>query len=178
MEESNSRVFASSRRRLRTPHSATARSLVFMPQRKLAKSSSRNVSRKKPSLATARKVDDGNVVKTKSWFERHANVALYVPNVIGYLRIIFAAYALNCAFTSVRTCIFAYLLSFTCDELDGRFARKFNQCSEFGRVLDMVTDRRVVREATRSEAKRVIDRVLDRPKLTPMRSTTTCQYPG
>lgn len=31
--------------------------------------------------------------------------------------------------------------SFVCDELDGRFARKFNQTSTLGAVLDMVTDR-------------------------------------
>ncbi|KAK2980356.1 hypothetical protein RJ640_014529 [Escallonia rubra] len=31
--------------------------------------------------------------------------------------------------------------SFVCDALDGWFARKFNQVSTFGAVLDMVTDR-------------------------------------
>ena len=31
--------------------------------------------------------------------------------------------------------------SFVCDELDGRFARKFGQTSTLGAVLDMVTDR-------------------------------------
>lgn len=34
-----------------------------------------------------------------------------------------------------------YFVSFVCDALDGWFARKFNQASTFGAVLDMVTDR-------------------------------------
>lgn len=34
-----------------------------------------------------------------------------------------------------------YFISFVCDALDGWFARKFNQVSTFGAVLDMVTDR-------------------------------------
>jgi hypothetical protein len=34
---------------------------------------------------------------------------------------------------------------------DGRFARKFNQCTTFGAVLDMVTDR--CARAVRSEAR-------------------------
>lgn len=35
----------------------------------------------------------------------------------------------------------AYFLGFVCDELDGRCARLFNQCSRLGAVLDMATDR-------------------------------------
>uniref|UniRef100_K7LSU8 CDP-diacylglycerol--inositol 3-phosphatidyltransferase n=1 Tax=Glycine max TaxID=3847 RepID=K7LSU8_SOYBN len=34
-----------------------------------------------------------------------------------------------------------YFLSFVCDAVDGWCARKFNQVSTFGAVLDMVTDR-------------------------------------
>lgn len=34
-----------------------------------------------------------------------------------------------------------YIVSFVCDALDGWFARKLNQVSTFGAVLDMVTDR-------------------------------------
>ena len=70
-------------------------------------------------------------------------MALYVPNLIGYARIACAAYACAVAFDDIYAFFAVYLLSYICDELDGRFARKFNQCSEFGRVLDMVTDRRV-----------------------------------
>jgi phosphatidylglycerophosphate synthase len=34
-----------------------------------------------------------------------------------------------------------YLGSFIADLFDGMAARKFNQCSEFGGLLDMITDR-------------------------------------
>jgi hypothetical protein len=42
---------------------------------------------------------------------------------------------------SVSSCLLIYFLSFACDELDGRFARMFNQTSRLGAVLDMATDR-------------------------------------
>ena len=37
--------------------------------------------------------------------------------------------------------IILYVSSFVGDLFDGMAARKFNQCSEFGGMLDMVTDR-------------------------------------
>ncbi|PNW77040.1 hypothetical protein CHLRE_10g419800v5 [Chlamydomonas reinhardtii] len=75
------------------------------------------------------------------FFSRHSNVYIYVPNLIGYARVAAALYAFAVAFTSPFQCVAAYFLSFVCDELDGRFARMFNQTSTFGAVLDMVTDR-------------------------------------
>lgn len=65
----------------------------------------------------------------------------YIPNIIGYLRIALALYAFSVAFTRPWHTLLAYLLSFICDELDGRFARMLNQTSTLGAVLDMVTDR-------------------------------------
>ena len=76
------------------------------------------------------------------FFQRHDNVYLYVPNLIGYARVVLAGVSLAHAFSDVRLSLVAYLLSFVCDELDGRFARKFDQCSEFGKLLDMVRARR------------------------------------
>lgn len=76
-----------------------------------------------------------------SFTERHDNVYLYLPNLIGYARIACTLYSFQVASTSPTLCIFAYFLSFVCDELDGRVARMFNQTSTFGAVLDMVTDR-------------------------------------
>jgi hypothetical protein len=75
------------------------------------------------------------------FFQRHDNVYLYVPNLIGYARVVLAGVSLAHAFSDVRLSLVAYLLSFVCDELDGRFARKFDQCSEFGKLLDMVRAR-------------------------------------
>jgi CDP-diacylglycerol--inositol 3-phosphatidyltransferase len=69
------------------------------------------------------------------------HVTLYIPNLIGYLRIALALYAFAVAFTRPWHTLVAYLLSFICDELDGRFARMLNQTSTLGAVLDMVTDR-------------------------------------
>jgi CDP-diacylglycerol--inositol 3-phosphatidyltransferase len=72
---------------------------------------------------------------------RHKAVTLFVPNLIGYVRIAFALYAFAVAFTKPVHCILFYFFSFVCDELDGRFARMLHQTSTLGAVLDMVTDR-------------------------------------
>ncbi|PNH02087.1 putative CDP-diacylglycerol--inositol 3-phosphatidyltransferase 2 [Tetrabaena socialis] len=71
------------------------------------------------------------------FFGRHTNVYLYVPNLIGYARVVAAFFAFAVAFTSPWQCIAAYFFSFVCDELDGRFARMLNQTSTLGAVLDM-----------------------------------------
>ena len=80
----------------------------------------------------------------------------------GYSRVVAVAAAFCYAFSRPLLTLSLYLFAFVCDELvraayrrpgrppslntpplpqDGRFARKFNQCSTFGAVLDMVTDR-------------------------------------
>ncbi|TYZ57824.1 hypothetical protein PybrP1_005544 [[Pythium] brassicae (nom. inval.)] len=68
-------------------------------------------------------------------------VFFYVPNLIGYARVALTAYSLAVAQTSPRASVTCYALSFVCDYFDGFFARWFDQCSNFGAVLDMVTDR-------------------------------------
>lgn len=68
-------------------------------------------------------------------------IYLYIPNLIGYARILANIVAFGFAFTNKKIFVGLYLLSFICDELDGRFARLLNQTSTFGAVLDMVTDR-------------------------------------
>lgn len=65
----------------------------------------------------------------------------YVPNLIGYARILFALVAFSISLHSPVTCMALYFASFVCDELDGRFARLLNQTSTLGAVIDMVTDR-------------------------------------
>lgn len=72
------------------------------------------------------------------------DVLLYVPNLIGYSRVV-------ASFSSFFLMVFVpgqwflaastYLYSFAADLLDGMAARKLNQCSTFGGLLDMVTDR-------------------------------------
>ena len=74
--------------------------------------------------------------KSSSW-----PVALYVPNLMGYLRIILSFYGLKSAMqqqpsTALNTWIVASLL----DLFDGMAARRLNQCSKFGVLLDILAD--------------------------------------
>ncbi|KAL8543756.1 hypothetical protein ACS0TY_004353 [Phlomoides rotata] len=68
-------------------------------------------------------------------------VYLYVPNIIGYVRILMNCYAFAICFKDKHLFSILYFISFVCDALDGWFARRLNQVSTFGAVLDMVTDR-------------------------------------
>lgn len=70
-----------------------------------------------------------------------ADVLLYYPNIIGYLRVVFMFASFYFALTNWKVTIICYLLAFAGDALDGYVARKCNQCSKLGGVLDMVTDR-------------------------------------
>jgi len=82
-------------------------------------------------------------------------VMLYIPNLIGYFRVacMVISFYLACGCTSGgplacdtknapwELAIFVYTLNFAGDLVDGYAARAFNQCSKYGSVLDMVTDR-------------------------------------
>lgn len=77
-------------------------------------------------------------------------VLLYIPNLIGYLRV---AVTLAAFYIGTNPVVIAgqeagwewviglYFAGFFGDLVDGWAARKFNQSSQFGAVLDMVTDR-------------------------------------
>uniref|UniRef100_A0A7M5WIK1 CDP-diacylglycerol--inositol 3-phosphatidyltransferase n=1 Tax=Clytia hemisphaerica TaxID=252671 RepID=A0A7M5WIK1_9CNID len=69
------------------------------------------------------------------------NVYLFVPNLIGYARIILMFVSFYYMATDVWTATITYLLSQFLDAFDGHAARALNQCTKFGAVLDMVTDR-------------------------------------
>jgi len=64
-----------------------------------------------------------------------------VPNLIGYVRVILAIISFYFAFTHPIIFSFCYMTSFLLDAADGYAARSLNQCSRFGEVLDMATDR-------------------------------------
>lgn len=71
---------------------------------------------------------------------RHWPVWLYVPNLIGYIRIILSVVAFADWRSPWR--FFAYYFSgFVLDAADGLAARQLDQSSEFGAQLDMLTDR-------------------------------------
>lgn len=75
------------------------------------------------------------------WLDRHRNIYLYLPNLIGYARVCCALYAFATAMRNPYHCVVSYFMGFVLDETDGRAARTFNQASTLGAVLDMVTDR-------------------------------------
>jgi len=71
---------------------------------------------------------------------RRTPVYLFVPNLIGYARVLalLAALALS---SRAGAFFWLYLLSYALDAADGPAARALGQTSRFGATLDMVTDR-------------------------------------
>jgi len=67
-------------------------------------------------------------------------VFYFIPNIIGYIRIILACIAFW-QYNSPFLFFFCYALSEFLDAVDGYAARLFHQSSTYGAVLDMVTDR-------------------------------------
>lgn len=55
-------------------------------------------------------------------------VFFYVPNLIGYTRVVLSLYSLAVALTDYKASVLCYALSFTCDYFDGFFARLCDQC--------------------------------------------------
>ncbi|KAK4066811.1 hypothetical protein Trihar35433_7238 [Trichoderma harzianum] len=69
------------------------------------------------------------------------NIFLFWPNIIGYLRVILAIASLYYMPLHPRTCSLLYTILCLLDALDGYAARMLDQGTQFGAVLDMVTDR-------------------------------------
>jgi len=69
------------------------------------------------------------------------NVFLFVPNLIGYTRVLLAALAMHYMNHHPKYSTVAYCISQLLDAVDGHAARYLGQASKFGAVLDMVTDR-------------------------------------
>ncbi|KAK6437905.1 phosphatidylinositol synthase 1 (CDP-alcohol phosphatidyltransferase1) [Oleoguttula sp. CCFEE 5521] len=78
---------------------------------------------------------------TRPEVKKEENIFLFVPNLIGYLRIVLAVGSLYFMPLHPRRCSFLYSVSCLLDALDGMAARKFSQSTRFGAVLDMITDR-------------------------------------
>lgn len=69
------------------------------------------------------------------------NVYLFVPNLIGYARIVLAVVSFYyMPFDHVKATL-CYLISGFLDAIDGHAARWLNQASKFGAMLDQLTDR-------------------------------------
>lgn len=81
----------------------------------------------------------------------HDNVFLFIPNIIGYTRVLLAAASLYFMRWHPKYCTWLYIVSCLLDAFDGMAARRFGQstflpwkltlATKFGAVLDMVTDR-------------------------------------
>ena len=71
-------------------------------------------------------------------------ILLYIPNLIGYTRVILTLSSLTLMIISPSCWALAialYVASFVGDLFDGMAARKLGQTSTFGGLIDMVTDR-------------------------------------
>jgi CDP-diacylglycerol--inositol 3-phosphatidyltransferase len=66
-------------------------------------------------------------------------VVLYVPNLLGYLRVVLACVGLAYA-TNPVTAVALWIVAALLDLVDGWAARLLNQTSRFGVVLDIVAD--------------------------------------
>ena len=66
------------------------------------------------------------------FFQRHDNVYAYVPNLIGYARVILALVGYTMAMHHHQVTLFCYMGSQFLDALDGLAARMLGQSSEFG----------------------------------------------
>eukprot|EP00762_Andalucia_godoyi_P005445 ANDGO_08354.mRNA.1 CDP-diacylglycerol--inositol 3-phosphatidyltransferase len=69
------------------------------------------------------------------------SVYFYVPNLIGYARVILALAGFAVASRDYVMFLWMYSASFLLDAADGYAARLLGQSSKLGAVLDMVTDR-------------------------------------
>jgi len=69
------------------------------------------------------------------------SVWFYVPNLIGYVRVILSLSALLLSNTAPLLFVVCYGLSELLDSFDGYAARALDQSTRYGAVLDMVTDR-------------------------------------
>lgn len=69
------------------------------------------------------------------------NVYLFIPNIIGYARIVLAVVSFYFMPTNYIISSWCYIISVLLDALDGHAARKFNQSTKFGAMLDQLTDR-------------------------------------
>ena len=97
--------------------------------------------RKKALATTTEAVDEPRSIT-------YVDVYFFIPNLIGYSRVILTAIGIYLLILAHRNNtdqwklgLVSYTTSFILDFFDGYFARMFNQSSNFGAVLDMVTDR-------------------------------------
>jgi len=71
----------------------------------------------------------------------HHPVTLYIPNLLCYARICLSISSLlQSNRTSPVFIVSLWIIASVLDLIDGKIARKFNQCSNFGTLLDIASD--------------------------------------
>ncbi|GAB1861537.1 CDP-diacylglycerol--inositol 3-phosphatidyltransferase [Camponotus japonicus] len=69
------------------------------------------------------------------------NIFLFVPNIIGFGRVILALISFYFMPTNYIIATWCYIVSALLDAIDGHAARYYNQSTKFGAILDQLTDR-------------------------------------
>ncbi|XP_071638013.1 CDP-diacylglycerol--inositol 3-phosphatidyltransferase [Temnothorax longispinosus] len=69
------------------------------------------------------------------------NIFLFVPNIIGFGRVILALISFYFMPTNYVIASWCYVVSSLLDAIDGHAARYYNQSTKFGAILDQLTDR-------------------------------------
>ena len=78
----------------------------------------------------------------------------FAPTCSGYARIVFMIIAFYLCFRNPFAAAVCYCISQGLDAVDGQVARAFKQCSKFGAVLDMLTDRSATNHIGQYEKRR------------------------
>ncbi|XP_063628522.1 CDP-diacylglycerol--inositol 3-phosphatidyltransferase [Cydia splendana] len=73
--------------------------------------------------------------------ETQENIFLFVPNIIGFARVVLAIISFYYMPTHCAFAVICYVTSALLDAVDGHAARFFNQSTKFGGMLDQLTDR-------------------------------------
>ena len=114
--------------------------------RSKSRSKSQTSTSSTPAKKSAKSV--GTRLRASSGDKEVWKVFFFVPNLIGYLRVICTFLSLYLGEDNLSTggsnwgtVVVLYLMSFVGDLFDGMAARRFNQSSTYGAVLDMLTDR-------------------------------------
>ncbi|XP_077255917.1 phosphatidylinositol synthase [Temnothorax americanus] len=69
------------------------------------------------------------------------NIFLFVPNIIGFGRVILALISFYFMPANYVVASWCYVVSSLLDAIDGHAARYYNQSTKFGAILDQLTDR-------------------------------------
>ncbi|GAU89696.1 hypothetical protein RvY_02213 [Ramazzottius varieornatus] len=80
-------------------------------------------------------------METKKQRENPLDIFLFVPNLIGYFRVVAALISFYYMRSDPYTTFFWYMASAGADAIDGYAARYLGQTSRVGALLDMLTDR-------------------------------------